>query len=351
MVEALYRTLHARSTDPKDKLYALLGLVHDGFQLIGLPNYFFTKEEVYQNFATELLKQGYSLDLLTLKSATRSINADLPSWVVDWSDLNDNLAKHDFKTVMVDLAEKQIPERFPKRFDLAIDGNLLAVKGIIIGHIGTMTASPVNNISAANHSNDDRPTIPSNVSCMSIRLTPTISKHVHKITSPLRKWKGRQISTEPLGSTADAATSQAGMDLQAIRRVCMKRWIESGHFQLNAIGDVREIETLQWDYWELVEYFNVAIELGLHVGLHDGASEDAVINPNVLSTAVIDSKRAVTHAVFGVLAPQSRAGDVLAKIQGCSSIVILREDPRGYSLVGTMRTCKWNTKYCFDKMD
>jgi hypothetical protein len=50
----------------------------------------------------------------------------------------------------------------------------------------------------------------------------------------------------------------------------------------------------------------------------------------------MDAKSAATYPVLRFLAPGSRAGDVLAWIQGCRIVVILREDPRGYRVIGSM---------------
>lgn len=49
LLEVLYRSQNALSTDPKDKLYALLGLAFDGSNFVPRPDYNRTKEEVYRD--------------------------------------------------------------------------------------------------------------------------------------------------------------------------------------------------------------------------------------------------------------------------------------------------------------
>jgi hypothetical protein len=100
LLEALYRSQSALSTDPKDKLYALLGLVFDGDTFILEPNYALSKEEVYTDFSLALIKNGLPLDFIYLRTSNRQIDGSLPSWVVDWSDLNDALAKREFEYIL-----------------------------------------------------------------------------------------------------------------------------------------------------------------------------------------------------------------------------------------------------------
>jgi hypothetical protein len=55
LLATLYRSQSALSTDPRDKLYALLGLVFDGDHFIPEPNYNLSKEETYTTFILALI--------------------------------------------------------------------------------------------------------------------------------------------------------------------------------------------------------------------------------------------------------------------------------------------------------
>ncbi|KAF2488650.1 HET-domain-containing protein [Lophium mytilinum] len=69
-----------RATDPKDKVYALLGLASD-FEALGIvPDYKKSVEEVYTETVTKLLKQGHVSYLQLCKYNPHSA---LPSWVPD----------------------------------------------------------------------------------------------------------------------------------------------------------------------------------------------------------------------------------------------------------------------------
>jgi hypothetical protein len=73
------------ATDPRDKIYGLLGLVADRELLeLGLePNYTQSCREIYTNVAAALLKQGH-LCILSLCQFPKT-QLELPSWAPDWS--------------------------------------------------------------------------------------------------------------------------------------------------------------------------------------------------------------------------------------------------------------------------
>lgn len=74
------------ATDPRDKVFALLGLVNDKDSLEALgvfPDYTKSKEEVYTTTMTAMLRKGH-ISLLSICCGIEGPNG-LPSWVPDWS--------------------------------------------------------------------------------------------------------------------------------------------------------------------------------------------------------------------------------------------------------------------------
>ncbi len=73
------------ATDPRDKIYALLGLAHD--VVAGnadlQPNYDLPVAEIYRKFARFIIKKERRLDILHRTGVRRSLA--MPSWVPDWS--------------------------------------------------------------------------------------------------------------------------------------------------------------------------------------------------------------------------------------------------------------------------
>ncbi|PVH74160.1 hypothetical protein DL98DRAFT_605117 [Cadophora sp. DSE1049] len=81
-----------QATDPKDKIYGLLGIAsdYDVLKLIAerdalrvIPNYVLSCAEIFTEFAMAMMMQGYP-SILSLCQSPKSISG-LPSWVPDWS--------------------------------------------------------------------------------------------------------------------------------------------------------------------------------------------------------------------------------------------------------------------------
>lgn len=72
-----------QATDPRDKVFALLGIAGDTEALGLRPDYRKSCEEVYSDLARTLIQNGF-IELLSLCEFPKQI-AGLPSWVHDWS--------------------------------------------------------------------------------------------------------------------------------------------------------------------------------------------------------------------------------------------------------------------------
>jgi len=172
MMEALYRTRHASSTDPKNKLSALLGLVYDGTNFIPHPDYNLSKEEVYRKFSIALLENGYPLDLIRIRSAKQKVDTSLPSWTVDWSDLHDDLARNILRAFKgLSLSDSYL------RRNWTIKGDTLTVRGIIIGRISTMSLSSGHDVHTAELGARRSLAIPPGVRCLELSLFPGTEAH------------------------------------------------------------------------------------------------------------------------------------------------------------------------------
>jgi hypothetical protein len=72
-----------QATDPRDKVFALLGIARDAEALDLRPDYRKSCEDVYTDIARTLIQNGY-IELLSLCEVPKQITG-LPSWVHDWS--------------------------------------------------------------------------------------------------------------------------------------------------------------------------------------------------------------------------------------------------------------------------
>jgi len=99
------------------------------------------------------------------------------------------------------------------------------------------------------------------------------------------------------------------MEPETEQRIEIGKWLAKKNTQLNIIGMPGEVEIFESSFDQFVHGLIEAVNVGSHVALIDGA-------------------------VSGALAPQSRVGDVVVMIHGCSNAIVLRKCPRGYRLVG-----------------
>ncbi|CAH0045816.1 unnamed protein product [Clonostachys solani] len=87
----LLSTRSLEATDPRDKVYSLLGLIPeneaDAMSLV--PDYAAPVEECYLHAATKIIWQSKTLDILTTdRMKNPHLQLDLPSWVPNWSYLS-----------------------------------------------------------------------------------------------------------------------------------------------------------------------------------------------------------------------------------------------------------------------
>jgi hypothetical protein len=84
LLTLLFQTRSTITTDPKDKIYCLLGLARDAESLKIQPNYndSCSFKDVYRETAIVIIQTYGNLDVLSVPKFNR--NDSLPSWVPDW---------------------------------------------------------------------------------------------------------------------------------------------------------------------------------------------------------------------------------------------------------------------------
>jgi hypothetical protein len=92
----LVRTRTSDATDPRDKLYAILGLVDERDDPRLRPDYTLTVEEVYTKLAMTIITRSQSLDCLGSAGLVR--DHDVPSWVADWTVQHDRTPQPFYQT-------------------------------------------------------------------------------------------------------------------------------------------------------------------------------------------------------------------------------------------------------------
>ncbi|CZR65100.1 uncharacterized protein PAC_15000 [Phialocephala subalpina] len=89
LFEAMALTLKAQATDPRDKIFALLGLCHDGSTFVPVPNYKQSLESIIADMSKTMLTLNKTLDLICLKGTLSACSEqnELPTWAPNWSAL------------------------------------------------------------------------------------------------------------------------------------------------------------------------------------------------------------------------------------------------------------------------
>jgi hypothetical protein len=141
LFHALSWTLHTKATDPRDKIFALLGLCYDGFRLVQVPNYKQSLESIIAQMSRLMLSRLRSLELVCLKGISTERNG-MPTWAPNWPSL---WAGRTTTTQEKSIIENQISFSFnpvlESSTDLAIDVEVVRV-GQIIGLASPFGSAP-----------------------------------------------------------------------------------------------------------------------------------------------------------------------------------------------------------------
>jgi hypothetical protein len=84
LLELLRDTRHCRSTDPRDKIHALLGMSTEREDTRLAPDYSLTNQQTFIHLTKFLINRDRRLDVLCHVQRPSSME-NLPSWVPDWS--------------------------------------------------------------------------------------------------------------------------------------------------------------------------------------------------------------------------------------------------------------------------
>jgi hypothetical protein len=87
LLDAMRWSYQTEATDPRDKIFGLLGLCHDGATYVPVPNYKQPLEEIIADMSKTMMSFDRSLDLMCLKGTALEEQSKLPSWTPNWVNL------------------------------------------------------------------------------------------------------------------------------------------------------------------------------------------------------------------------------------------------------------------------
>jgi Heterokaryon incompatibility protein (HET) len=139
LLSLLLRHQSAQATNPKDKIYGLLGLASDSCVVEVKSSNSYSFEEVCTDVARALLEKGRNLDVLSVAHLHTNVSGEynkLPSWVPDWS-----LGSSAFMPLLQQLGNEGLYLDFQAASKIEsypvpqVDGNLLRISGHIVDDI------------------------------------------------------------------------------------------------------------------------------------------------------------------------------------------------------------------------
>ncbi|XTI87660.1 heterokaryon incompatibility protein-domain-containing protein [Cenococcum geophilum] len=171
---ALCSALQLKATDPRDHLYALLGLTQGGKKLIGAPDYAASPGTVFATFLRSYCHEFQDLDMMLLSSPTRRLPG-LPSWVPDLSSFEGHYYRNsivletlrtignNLDNVVKDKAYLEKGRFHASRFlptdaEFSDDLRVLTISGINLGRIAGLGGYVGMTITEEGHGNLQDPT-------------------------------------------------------------------------------------------------------------------------------------------------------------------------------------------------
>lgn len=136
MVSALSGTLYFLSTDPRDTIFAILGISSDGVDLVPLPSYDKSPEDMSIAFSRSLLRKYGCFDIIWAYHQGQNHNPSLPSWAPDWLS-GQCLARGN----LISQSSQLLPVQ-TRLESLQSGSNTITLRGALLGIVESLTRSP-----------------------------------------------------------------------------------------------------------------------------------------------------------------------------------------------------------------
>ena len=323
LLDALRRTRSSLATDPRDKVFALLGLTFDGRHFVPEPNYIDSVSTSFTDFATALIRSIEGLDFIYLRSANRKLDDKLPSWVPDWTDVNDPVARRqldyivDHRSHRVSLSEGIFTHRLA---DISIYGTVLIAESVLfdtIEYLGSALTADGGAILSNRTTNPVKTANP-------YKSQDEISNIVYQTLL--------SISTQKFGAGARKSSASFPRDFY-------RNWDISGleFAKLTSVPQDIAIAVCTWLAENRgFEVHGRTVECWTKLWSESGDEDQSLEDQRQFFSTVQSCMRLLMtkRGYLGWAHPQAHQGDRIAFLVGCSRPVILRAYRDTYRVVG-----------------
>ncbi|RDW84234.1 hypothetical protein BP6252_01824 [Coleophoma cylindrospora] len=134
LCQAIYATRHFCSKDPRDNIFALIGICSDGTELIPMPNYYQGIEEIMRDLSRALIRKYGCFDIILLDGRKEGPSRRMPTWVPDW--LSDSMSEESYKTT----TKAPYLDLFYPTNSLLGGVNTLNMQGVTLGVINSASS-------------------------------------------------------------------------------------------------------------------------------------------------------------------------------------------------------------------
>ena len=128
LLDQLFNFHSSRCSDPRDKVYALLGIASDSSALAIVPDYLIPMENLSTTVSARVIEKSQSLEILEYARPSSNSNKTLPSWAFDIEE--SHALQRNFSGLRdIFMASGTISPRIAFEFDQSI----LVVRGLVVG--------------------------------------------------------------------------------------------------------------------------------------------------------------------------------------------------------------------------
>jgi hypothetical protein len=325
LLEAIMMSHKSMATDPRDKIFALLGLTVDGPRLVPVPNYKLSLGEVIRDMTRAMVVAERSLDLIFIRSLHPPEDPKMPSWVPPWLT---NRAFSFWSRHMTVLEDRLLSGRL--RFnEIPIlptsDPGTIRVNGVLLDEIFALSSS------------------------LGHKTNPLLKGCRLEQCEYSNHWENNLMKFYPSGPTnalwqalclehAFHPFNNPGkfynkLDVMKLRSCFASLWSLQGTIACSEeLRDwLDENATMKIGRLTLEEWAKEGVQTDQHT------TKDLNSFCNTLTAILKSSLRLVVTRIgyVSMAPPQARKGDLLCYLKGCSVPVILRGNlTAGFSVVG-----------------
>ena len=326
------------ATDPRDKVYALLGITWDGPFLVPLPNYRIPLRDILANLTHAILIAERSLNLIFLRSPYHHVEDNLPSWIPPWL-INDEFSYWSKSLTIIEnsllFIRPQVPGlliiRSGPEVSSTISPSYLIVQGIILDEVYALSSTfgtqgediqqcdPANQTRLKTNVNKFYPSGPGNALWQAL----CIDHDFHPVPRGAGYYSAR--SNAKYRSCFASLWSEGDRLPDFVASHELKAWL-----QYNAGMKIGGRTIVEWS------------KNGNHIQNHTDA--DIAGCCKTLQDILESSLRLAVMGLgyLGMVPSQTRRGDKICFLRGCSVPVVLRAATTGYTVVGC---CSLRTKF------